>query len=231
MSRPRANEPARRNHTPLSRTRPPTQAASPGRQADRTGPGPVPQEDQANDHLGREQDEPVSPPASPGRDASRGGAERATVARSLRLAGGISAGERAGLVDRLSALDAQLARYPAGAVELELSVKARGARGQRLTLECWIAGRPRLVAMSDERGLGAAVMRVREGLRRQLDDAATRREPRNNRRLRRSRVGFDEAAGGDTPDRGEPSLSDDAESPPAWEPRRRPAGTTFPGPL
>jgi hypothetical protein len=56
------------------------------------------------------------------------------VAQSLRLGGGLAAAERAGLVARLSALDGQLARYPADAVELELSVEARGTRGQHLTL-------------------------------------------------------------------------------------------------
>ena len=69
---------------------------------------------------------------------------------------------------------------------MELSVKDRGTRGQRLTLECWIAGRPRLVASSADHDLDTAVSRVQEGMRRQLDDTATRREPRNNRLLRRS---------------------------------------------
>src|SRR3712207_9558885 len=40
-------------------------------------------------------------------------------------------------------LDAQLTRYRADQVDMELSVKDRGTRGQRLTLECWIAGRDR----------------------------------------------------------------------------------------
>jgi hypothetical protein len=69
---------------------------------------------------------------------------------------------------------------------MELSVKDRGTRGQRLTLECWIAGRPRLVASSADHDLDTAVSRVQEGMRRQLCGTATRREPRNNRLLRRS---------------------------------------------
>ncbi len=113
-------------------------------------------------------------------------ARPATVAGTLRLAAGIAEGERPLLVRRLARLDAQLARYRADRVDLELSVKDRGTRGQRLTLECWIAGRPRLVASSADDDLDVAVGRVREGMRRQLDDTATRREPRNNRRLRRS---------------------------------------------
>ena len=110
----------------------------------------------------------------------------ATVAGSLRLAAGLGEGERPLLVRRLARLDAQLTRYRADQVDMELSVKDRGTRGQRLTLECWIAGRPRLVASSADHDLDTAVSRVREGMRRQLDDTATRREPRNNRLLRRS---------------------------------------------
>ena len=113
-------------------------------------------------------------------------ARPATVAGTLRLAAGIAEGERPLLVRRLARLDTQLARYRADRVDLELSVKDRGTRGQRLTLECWIAGRPRLVASSADDDLDVAVGRVREGMRRQLDDTATRREPRNNRLLRRT---------------------------------------------
>ncbi len=118
-------------------------------------------------------------------DARITGVEPATVAGSLRLAAGLTQQERRVLVRMLARLDAQLARYPAERVELEVSLKDRGTPGQRLTLECWISGRPRLVASSAQRHLDDAVRRVCEGLRRQLDDAATRREPRNNRLLRR----------------------------------------------
>lgn len=108
------------------------------------------------------------------------------MAQLLRLGGGSAAAERAGLVAHLSALDGQLARYPADAVELEPSVEARGTRGQRLTLDCSISGTFRLVAASAEWDLRAALVRVREGMPRQLDDAMTRRAPRNDRHLRRS---------------------------------------------
>ncbi|SFO47374.1 hypothetical protein SAMN05660359_03704 [Geodermatophilus obscurus] len=125
-------------------------------------------------------------PARPARgDARTRATEPATVVDSLRLAAGLTQQERLVLVRMLARLDAQLARYPAGRVELEVSLKDRGSPGQRLTLECWIPGRPRLVASSAQRHLDDAVRKVCEGLRRQLDDTATRREPRNNRLLRR----------------------------------------------
>lgn len=125
-------------------------------------------------------------PTPPARGQARSrGTEPATVVDSLRLAAGLTQQERLVLVRMLARLDAQLARYPAGRVELEVSLEDRGTPGQRLTLECWIPGRPRLVASSAQRHLDDAVRKVCEGLRRQLDDTATRREPRNNRLLRR----------------------------------------------
>ena len=129
-----------------------------------------------------------TPTGSPGDspDDVPGEVGTATVAGCLRLAAGLGQGERRLLVRRLARLDAQLARYRADQVDMELSVKDRGTRGQRLTLECWIAGRRRLVASSADHDLDTAVCRVQEGMRRQLDDNATRREPRNNRLLRRS---------------------------------------------
>lgn len=112
-------------------------------------------------------------------------AGKATVAGSLRLAAGVGEAERPVLVRRLARLDAQLARHRAGEVDLELSVEDRGTRGQRLTLECRVPGRPRLVASSADPDLDTAVGRVLEGIRRQLDDTAARREPRNDDLLRR----------------------------------------------
>ncbi len=124
---------------------------------------------------------PAGCPQGPG---SRSGRRPAGVAQSLPLGGGLAAAERAGLVARLSALDGQLARYPADAVELELSVEARGTPGQHLTLECSIPGGVQPVAGSAAWDLRAALVRVREGMRRQLDDA-TRHGPGDDRRVHR----------------------------------------------
>ena len=108
----------------------------------------------------------------------------ATVAACLRVGAGFADHERPGIVEHLRSLDARLATHPAGETEMELSVKDRGRPGQKLTLECWIAGHNRLVATSFHRQLPAALTEVREDLRRQLNDAKTRAEPRNNRHLR-----------------------------------------------
>jgi ribosome-associated translation inhibitor RaiA len=115
------------------------------------------------------------------------GTRPATVRDQLRVGAGFPAHDRAAVVDRLSALDPRLQGHPAEAVELELSVKDRDGRDPRVTLGCRIAGRPRLVATSSHRDRTAALVEVRDNLRRQLDDADTRREPRNNRHLRQPR--------------------------------------------
>ncbi len=108
----------------------------------------------------------------------------ATVEESLRLGSGFGQHERARIVDAWGSLDARLRSFPAGTVEMELSVKERDEASQRTVLEAWISGQPRVVATSDEPNLGRALNEVRDDLIRQLTDAKNRTEPRNNPSLR-----------------------------------------------
>lgn len=108
----------------------------------------------------------------------------ATVADCLRLGGGFSQNDRNWIVEQFGPLDARLATFAADGTKLELSVKDRAARGQKVTLECWIAGQNRIVATSSESELHDALNDVRNDLRRQLNDAKTRREPGSNKHLR-----------------------------------------------
>lgn len=125
-----------------------------------------------------------SVPARPGAVSHEAETVPATVAGVLRLGSGFAAAERSALVGQLSGMDPRLATYPAGQTKLELSVKERAQTTQAVTLQCWIAGRPRLVATSSQPALAAALTEVRDDLRRQLNDAKARTEPRNNRQLR-----------------------------------------------
>jgi ribosome-associated translation inhibitor RaiA len=111
-------------------------------------------------------------------------ANPATVQECLRVGAGFSQGDRNWIVEQLGTLDARLASFHADATELEISVKDRESRGQKVTLECWIGGREKIVTTSSEEDLHAAVMDVRDDLRRRLNDAKTRQEPRHNRHLR-----------------------------------------------
>ena len=108
----------------------------------------------------------------------------ATVEDCLRVGAGFSQGDRNWLVELFNPLDARLAGFHADSTELEITVKDREARGQKVTLECWIGGRDKIVTTSSEEDLHAAVMDCRDDLRRRLNDAKTKQEPRHNRHLR-----------------------------------------------
>jgi ribosome-associated translation inhibitor RaiA len=112
----------------------------------------------------------------------------ATVEDCLRVGAGFSLGDRTWIAEQFATLDTRLAAFPVDATELEVSVKDRAARGQKVTLECWIAGQQKIVTTSAEEDLHAALNDVRDDLRRRLNDAKTRQEPRNNRHLRESTI-------------------------------------------
>lgn len=107
------------------------------------------------------------------------GHDPATVAARLRLGSGFAAAERPDILERLSSLDHALAAFAADVVELELSMKDRDRPGQSTTLQCWVAGWPRLVATSSQPAFVSALVEVRDDLRRQLDDAKARSTPRH----------------------------------------------------
>ena len=73
-------------------------------------------------------------------------------------------------------LDRRLQRWSPEQVELELSVKDRDTNSQRVTLECWIARVPKIVATSKNADLDKAVVEVRDDVRRQIDRHVTRKE-------------------------------------------------------
>jgi ribosome-associated translation inhibitor RaiA len=111
-------------------------------------------------------------------------ANAATVDGCLRVGGGFSRGDRNWIVEQFTTLDGRLASFTADTTELEVSVKDRAAKGQKVTLECWIAGRQKIVTTSLEEDLHAALHDVRDDLRRKLNDSKGKQEPRNNRHLR-----------------------------------------------
>ena len=108
----------------------------------------------------------------------------ATVDECLRVGAGFSQGDRNWIAEQFGTLDARLAGFHADTTEIEVSVKDREAPGQKVTLECWIAGRQKVVTTSQEEDLHAALNDVRDDLRRKLNDAKTKQEPRHNKHLR-----------------------------------------------
>lgn len=108
----------------------------------------------------------------------------ATVETCLHITGGIEPSERSEIVDHWTSLDHRLRSFRADQVVLHLGVKDRSAPSQHTTLEAVIAGFPRMVATSDHADFHRALNEVRDELVRQLTDAKTRHEPRNNKHLR-----------------------------------------------
>jgi ribosome-associated translation inhibitor RaiA len=108
----------------------------------------------------------------------------ATVDECLRVGAGFSQGDLNWIAEQFATLDARLASFHADTTDLEVSVKDRDAKGQKVTLECSIAGRQRIVTTSSEENLHDALNDVRDDLRRRLNDSKTRQEPRHNRHLR-----------------------------------------------
>jgi ribosome-associated translation inhibitor RaiA len=111
-------------------------------------------------------------------------ANPATVGECLRVGAGFSQGDLNWIAEEFSTLDGRLASFHADSTELEVSVKDRAARGQKVTLECWIAGRQKVVTTSLEEDLKAALHDVRDDMRRRLNDSKNKQEPRHNKHLR-----------------------------------------------
>jgi len=115
-------------------------------------------------------------------------ANPASVGDCLRVGAGFSQGDLNWIAEQFATLDGRLASFHADTTEIEVSVKDRAARGQKVTLECWIAGRQTIVTTSSEDDLHDALNDVRDDLRRKLNDAKTRQEPRHNRHLREDSI-------------------------------------------
>ncbi len=99
----------------------------------------------------------------------------------LRLGTGFGGADGARVLRALAGLAPHLAGWNPEQVELEVSVKEREGRDQRVTLEARLAGWPRIVATSHEDDLDRALTEVRDDLIRQIEDAKARRDPHKHR--------------------------------------------------
>jgi len=73
-------------------------------------------------------------------------------------------------------LERRLSRWDPSQVELEISMKERDTSAQRVTLECWITGVPKIVGTSRQLDLDQAVIEVRDDVWRQVDKFVTKQE-------------------------------------------------------
>lgn len=106
----------------------------------------------------------------------------AIIEERLRIVPEFQPDDRARVLEVLSGkLDRRLQRWTPEQVELEISVKGRDSDQQRVALECWISGLPKLVATSTERKLDAALSEVRDDLLTQIDRHVTKQEASRRR--------------------------------------------------
>ena len=108
------------------------------------------------------------------------------IADSLRVHGNLATHEVIDLVDHWARLDQRLQSFRDRTIDLDLHVNDRDTPSQHITLDVQIGGLKRLVATSSSSSLPQGLNEVRDEMIRQLTDAKTRTEPRNNRKLRES---------------------------------------------
>jgi ribosome-associated translation inhibitor RaiA len=103
----------------------------------------------------------------------------------LRLGAGFKDGERAWVLDALSALVPHLARWDPDDLDVEISVKDRDGKEQHITLRADLPGYSPLVAVVADRNLDRALAEAKHELIRQIEDHKSMREPKHNRQLRK----------------------------------------------
>jgi len=106
------------------------------------------------------------------------------VSANLRLEHGVAPAEFDHVVETFAKLDHRLRSFDGQTIELRLHVKERDTPSQHTTLEAHVASHPRFIATSSRTEFDQALAEVRDDMVRQLTDAKTITEPRNNRSLR-----------------------------------------------
>jgi ribosome-associated translation inhibitor RaiA len=103
----------------------------------------------------------------------------------LRLSGGFSDADREWLLEALGGLEMHLSRWEPGEMIVDVSAKHRDNKEQQVTLRAELAGYPPLIAKAADRDLKRAVAEAKRELIQQVEDEKKKREPKNNRLLRR----------------------------------------------
>jgi hypothetical protein len=105
--------------------------------------------------------------------------------RVLHLSGGFSATDRRWVLEALAGLEPHLSRWDPEAGQLFLSVQHRDGKEQLVTLRAELPGYPPMVAKAADRDLNRALAEAKRELVQQIDDEKQKREPKNNRLLRK----------------------------------------------
>jgi len=104
---------------------------------------------------------------------------------AMHLSGGFSEADRPRVLDALAALVPHLSRWEPPGMTVEVSVKDRDRREQAVTLRAELPGYPTLVAKGANPNLDSALAAAKRELIRQVEDEKKKRDPKNNRHLRK----------------------------------------------
>jgi ribosome-associated translation inhibitor RaiA len=99
----------------------------------------------------------------------------------LRLGTGFGLSDRPWVVKALAGLAPHLSGWRPEKVDLEISVKERNGRDQRVILEAFLGGWSPLVATAADNDLDHAIAEVRKELIRQIEDEKSKRDPSHHR--------------------------------------------------
>jgi ribosome-associated translation inhibitor RaiA len=105
--------------------------------------------------------------------------------RMIHLSGGFSGPERRWVLDALAGLEPHLSRWDPADMKLDVSVKHRDTKEQQVTLRAELPGYPPIVAKAVDRDLNRALAEAKRELVHQIEDEKKKREPKNNRLLRK----------------------------------------------
>ncbi|MDT2009691.1 hypothetical protein FXW78_48570 [Rhodococcus opacus] len=104
------------------------------------------------------------------------------------MGAGFKEQDRSHVLEVLSTLAAHLGRWDPNDVDVEVLVKDRGGKEQRITLRTTLPGLPPLVAAAADPHLVQALGAAKRELIRQIEDQKSAREPKNNRQLRNKTI-------------------------------------------
>jgi hypothetical protein len=105
----------------------------------------------------------------------------------IRVGAGFVAKERQHVLEALSTLGPHLGRWDPSQVDIEVTLRDRGGKEQRVMLRTTLPGRPSLVAVAENPDLSRALCGAKRELIRQLEHQKSAREPMHNR-LRRATI-------------------------------------------
>jgi ribosome-associated translation inhibitor RaiA len=89
------------------------------------------------------------------------------------------------VLDALSGLEPHLSRWDPAGMIVDVSVKHRDGKEQQVTLRAELPGFPELLAKAAGRDLDGALAEAKRELIVQIEDHKRKREPKNNRLLRK----------------------------------------------